>query len=109
MKRTVRVVASPAVATGFRLAGVPAEEASDGGEATALLRRLAERPDCGILLVEQPFLDAVPVEVRADLERRAVPLVVPIPAPAWGEEGRGGEDYIVSLLQRAIGYRVRIR
>lgn len=109
MKGTVRVVASPAVAAGFRLAGVPAVEASNGGEATTLLQRMAAMPDCGILLVEQPLLDAVPDEARAELERSAVPLVVPIPAPAWGEEGGGGEDYIVSLLQRAIGYRVRLQ
>lgn len=109
MKGTVRVVATPAVAAGFRLAGVPATEAGDGGEATTVLQRLAAMPDCGILLVEQPLLDGVPGEARAELERSAVPLVVPIPAPAWGEEARGGEDYIIALLQRAIGYRVRLQ
>lgn len=109
MKGTVRVVATPAVAVGFRLAGVPAIEAGDGGEATRLLQRLAAMPDCGILLVEQPLLDRVAEEVRAELERSAVPLVVPIPAPSWGEEGGGGEDHIMSLLQRAVGYRVRLQ
>lgn len=109
MKGTVRVVASPAVAAGFRLAGVRATEAGDGGEATTVLQHLAAMPDCGILLVEQSLLDGVPGEARAELERSAVPLVVPIPAPAWGEEGRGGEDYIIALLQRAIGYRVRLQ
>lgn len=109
MNGKVRVIASPAVATGFRLGGVPADEASDASEASVLLQRLVALPDCGILLVEQPLLDAVPIEMRAELERRAVPLIVPIPAPVWGAEAGGGEDYIVSLLQRAIGYRVRLQ
>ncbi|ODT04387.1 MAG: hypothetical protein ABS52_04945 [Gemmatimonadetes bacterium SCN 70-22] len=109
MRGTVHAVASPAVATGFRLAGVPATEAEDGVAATAVLQRLAAMHDCGILLVEQSLLAGIPDEARAGLERSAVPLVVPVPAPSWGEEARGGEDYILALLQRAIGYRVRLQ
>jgi vacuolar-type H+-ATPase subunit F/Vma7 len=46
---------------------------------------------------------------RREVERRAVPIVVPVPAPEW-EAGRGAaEDIILELLRRAIGYRVRLR
>lgn len=109
MTGAVRVLASPAVAAGFRLAGLAAVGAAPGTEAATQVQRLAGDPTCGILLVEQPLLDALPGDLRDDLERRPLPLLVPIPPPAWEEGATGAEDYILDLLQRAIGYRVRLQ
>lgn len=108
MKGTVRVLASPAVATGFRLAGLDAMPVGDPADTAMALQRVTGS-EVGILLVEQQLLDRVPAGVRAELERSALPLVVPIPTPTWDARGRGAEDYILDLLQRAIGYRVRLQ
>jgi vacuolar-type H+-ATPase subunit F/Vma7 len=108
VKATIRVLASPAVAAGFRLAGVPATDVVDSADVTTQLQRVAAS-DVGILLVEQSLFDRVPATVRAELERSALPLLVPIPSPMWEETVHGAEDYILDMLQRAIGYRVRLQ
>jgi vacuolar-type H+-ATPase subunit F/Vma7 len=105
----VRVIASPAVATGFRLAGLTADAVSNPRDAADRLIACAADPSLGILLVEQPLLDAVPDVVRRTLERRAIPILVPIPVPAWASPASGAESFILELLRRAIGYRVRLQ
>lgn len=106
---TLRTIAGPSLAAGFRLAGVPVDEAADAREAAAILERLMERPETGVVLLEQEWFDALPEPQRRDLERRPVPIVVPIPRLQWAEGRGGAEEYILDLLQRAIGYRVRLQ
>lgn len=105
----VRVVASPAVAAGFRLAGLAVDDADSPRDAERALRDEAARPDAGVVLVQQSLYDALTAEARRELERRALPILVPIPDPAWPEERRRPEDYILDLLRRAIGYRVKLQ
>jgi hypothetical protein len=38
-----------------------------------------------------------------------VPIVVPFPAPLWDAAPSEPAEYILQLLQRAIGYRVRLQ
>ena len=109
MKTVVRVLCRPDVAAGFALAGLRAVPA--GGAAAAVLRlgELTGEPDTGVLLVEERLHDALPVELRRRLARRALPMVVPFPGPAWAERGEGAEAYVIELLRQVIGYRVRLR
>jgi vacuolar-type H+-ATPase subunit F/Vma7 len=109
VSHTVRVLASPALAPGFRLAGLLVDEVADRNDAGERLLFAAAQPHTGILLVEQALLDAVPEQTRHEVERRAVPILVPVPAPAWLGGPSGAEDYILELLRRAIGYRVRLQ
>jgi vacuolar-type H+-ATPase subunit F/Vma7 len=105
----VRAVTGPALAAGFRLSGIAADEVPDADAAAARVGALGARGDVGIILVEQRLLDDMGDAARREVERRAVPIVVPVPAPEW-EAGRGAaEDIILELLRRAIGYRVRLR
>ncbi len=108
MKASIRVLASPAIAAGFRLAGLGATDVPDGSDLTAQLQR-AVTPEVGVLLVEDSLLERVPPATRAELERSALPLLVPIPTANWAEAAPRGEDYILDMLQRAIGYRVRLQ
>ena len=104
MSWRVRVLASPGTAAGFRLAGLTVDEVPDPREAGQRLALAAAQPELGILLVEQALLDAI----RRAAERRAVPILVPIPKPAWGSAKSDAEGFILELLRRAIGYRVRL-
>ena len=54
------------------------------------------------------FYDALPDDVRLELGRRPLPMVVPFPGPQWGGR-REAEAYIVELLRQVIGYRVRLK
>lgn len=109
MSYRVRAVASPALAAGLRLAGLPTDDAETADLAMARVAALVEDPELGILLIEQPLFDDFPPVVRQALEARALPIVVPVPRAAWGAAAGRAEAYILDLLRRAIGYRVRLQ
>lgn len=109
MKWNVRAVATPALASGFRLAGIAAEAVPDAAAAALRLGALAADPGLGILLVEERLLDAIPEATRREVERRPVPIIVPVPTPRWGEPHTDAESLILELLRRAIGYRVKLK
>ncbi|HEU4563171.1 MAG TPA: V-type ATP synthase subunit F [Gemmatimonadaceae bacterium] len=109
MRGDLRVVARPELAAGFRLAGLRVEEVATPAEGAARIEALAARPDAGILLVEEELLRALPRAVREALARRQTPIIVPVPRPSWAERPAAAEAYILEILQRAIGYRVRLQ
>lgn len=109
MKGTVRAVASPASASGYRLAGVPTDAVSRDDDIGRLLLARVGEPGLGILIVEQRLLESAPPSVRRDIERRPVPIIVPVPSPEPGRPPADAEGLIVELLRRAIGYRVKLK
>ena len=109
MSYLVRVLCRPEVAAGFDLAGVQALEAQTAEDGVARLRELLARPEVGVVLVEEAFHDRLPDDVRRQLGRKALPMVVPFPSPAWEERPEAAESYIVELLRQVIGYRVRLK
>lgn len=107
MSPSVRVVCRPAVAPGFALTGLVVDQAEAGPEAATMLAILLARKDVGVVLVEEALFQALPEEARRRADRSAAPVVVPFPSPAW-EAAPAAEQYVVELLRRAIGYRVRL-
>jgi vacuolar-type H+-ATPase subunit F/Vma7 len=105
----IRIVARPAACAGFSLAGLPTVEVTAAADAAAVIGALAERPDLAVLLVEQDLLDALADPERRALMDRPSPIVVPFPGPAWDERAAAPDAYVLELLRRAIGYRVRLR
>ena len=109
MSLAVQVLCRAEAAPGFALAGLAPQPAATAAEGAQRLLELLDRPGVGVLLVEEPFYDALPEESRRLLGRRTLPMVVPFPAPAWAERAAGPEAYILEILRQAIGYRVRLR
>ena len=106
--RTCRVIADSDSAVGFRLAGVEAAAASGPQEAERLLREWIEEGGCSLIIVAQRFLDAFSETTRRRLERLSLPIVVPLPlSPAWERE-ESSDEYVLSLIRRAIGFQMRI-
>lgn len=108
MSYRVDVLCRPEVAAGFALAGLRPREASDSADGIARLRDLLGDPEAGVVLVEESFYDALPDDVRREVGRRPLPMVVPFPGPQW-EARPEAEAYIVELLRQVIGYRVRLK
>ncbi|HEX2451791.1 MAG TPA: V-type ATP synthase subunit F [Gemmatimonadales bacterium] len=108
MSYSVRVLCRPAVAAGFRLAGLAPLEADDAEEGGRRLAALLEAPDVGVVLVEEPFYAALPDAARRRLARQSLPMVVPFPGPEWLPPREGAEAFIAELLRQAIGYRVKL-
>jgi vacuolar-type H+-ATPase subunit F/Vma7 len=109
MRGVVRVVARPGIATGFALAGLPVTEMAADREAGARVATLARDERTALLLVEDTLMRLLSDDDRLELAKRAVPIVVPFPAPLWDETPGEPAEYILALLQRAIGYRVRLQ
>ncbi len=108
MSYTVRVLARPAVATGFRLAGLQSLETASPADGARQLAALLDEPNLGVVLVEADIFDALSEEVRHELARRPLPMVVPFPVPSWEPTVEGPDAFIADLLRQAIGYRVKL-
>lgn len=108
MTHSLRVVCRPAIAEGFSLAGIHAVPAEDAVEAAAVLKGLLDRPELGVLFVEDQLYQGLSDSLRENLERRPLPVIVPFPGPRR-EERPSAEDVLVETLRRAIGYRLRLR
>jgi vacuolar-type H+-ATPase subunit F/Vma7 len=102
------VIASSGLSAGFGLAGVRVVEAASGQDAAREIARVADAPDAGVVIIEEPLYREIPEDVRRGFTRSPVPVVIPVPGPDWASEVTAHE-YIVEILRRAIGYRVRLQ
>ena len=109
MSYSVQVVCSPEVASGFALAGLPTLGVATAEEANDRVKGLLSRPDVGVILLDARLHGALSSDLRRELTRRAVPILVPFPGPSWAPRPEGPDAYIIELLRQAIGYHVRLR
>ena len=105
--RLVRILCDPVVAPGFEIASLrPRVTTADGAEAA--LDEMAREPNTGVILVQSDLYEAAAGPTVRRLERQALPVLLPFPGPRW-KARPSPEEYVVELLRRAIGYRVRLR
>jgi vacuolar-type H+-ATPase subunit F/Vma7 len=95
--------------TGLALAGVPVIEAESRAEAVARLDEIVKQPDVGVVVAPQVVVRALSDSTKRRLESQSVPIVLSMPSADWGESAEPLSNEILDLLQRAIGYRVRLR
>jgi len=105
----VRVLCRPEIGTGFALAGLHPTDVAATEDGAAPLRDLLATPDVGVVLMEERLYDRLPEDLRRQLGKRPLPMVVPFPGPEWGARAETPEAYIVELLRQVIGYRVRLK
>ncbi|HEY7480508.1 MAG TPA: V-type ATP synthase subunit F [Gemmatimonadales bacterium] len=108
MSHTARVLCQPELAAGFELAGLQVHEASSTDQAAERLGALLSQDEIGVLLVDERLHRGLSEELRRELARRPLPMVVPFPGPSWAEQ-RDPDAYVLELLRQAIGYRVRLK
>ena len=106
--KRLAVITSPGLSAGFALAGVPVVEAADGRDAASRIQRAVEEMNAGVVIIDEPLYADLPEDFRRALNRSATPVVIPVPGPDWAE-GASAHEYIVEILRRAIGYRVRLQ
>ena len=107
----LRVVAlgPPEMAAGFALCAMPAESAKSIDAGVARLSELLSADDVGVVLADERFVEGLPDVVRRRVMRRSAPVLVPVPRPMWRAGPSEVGAYILDLLQRAVGYRMRLR
>lgn len=102
----VQVLCEPPLRSGFALAGVDAVTATPA-DAERSIDTLAASPDIGLLLVQESLLAALPGPRRRALEQQDLPIIIPFPGPSR-PPGEDAATYIAEILQRAVGYRLRL-
>lgn len=95
----------PDVQLGFSLAGIRAQHCSPA-ELVQAVRELMQEEQVGIIAVEERLLDHNSSEALPLLEKTWPGLLIVLPAPGTGEVAR--EDYAMQLINKAIGYHVRL-
>jgi vacuolar-type H+-ATPase subunit F/Vma7 len=107
-QRRLVVIASSDSSAGFALTGVPVFEATDGEDAARQLEQSVEEMNAGVVIIDESLYRDLPEELQRSLRRSTLPVVIPVPGPDWTAESTA-HDYIVDILRRAIGYRVRLQ
>ena len=102
------VITSPQSSAGFALAGVPVFQEVDGPSAARRIETLSSESGVGVVMIEEALHRDLPEEFQRTLSHSASPVVIPIPGPSWTAESTA-HDYIVEILRRAIGYRVKLQ
>src|SRR3989304_3091454 len=88
-----KVVTRPGEGLGFRMAGAAVEGGEEGG----------------VVAGEEELLERVPEALLQKVGREGVPVLLPFTFPRRWEEGGRGEEYVATLIRRAIGYPVKIQ
>lgn len=104
----IAVVARPEVSLGFAIAGVSVHHETDGRGASERLEALAQDGEMGVVMIEEALYRDMPDDYRRTRRHEGLPVVIPVPSPDWLESSKAHE-YIVDILRRAIGYRVRLQ
>lgn len=108
MSRHVGVLASPSVGLGFRLAGLAPRVVESPAAAARMLEHMTDEGRWGVILVQEELMpETPPVGLRRSTT--GVPILVPFPGPTRELGPGAAERYVADLLQRAVGYRVRLR
>ena len=100
------VVTDKDTASGFRLAGVDAFEASGPEDARNIITSLVHKDDTGIIAVDEEYLSLLDEKLREKLEKLPRPIIIPMPSRSKALDRR---SYIERLLRKAIGYNVVMR
>lgn len=103
------VITYPDTSLGFSLAGVEVKEVEEGGDITAVLNDIIKTGEYGLLVVEEKFLAKVDEGVLKRIRKTGIPVIVPIDTPISWQTETEMESYIARLIQRAIGYQVKIK
>ncbi len=102
------VLATPGTSAGFALAGVHIVEIADRADTLAEVSRLIDAAEAEVVIIEESLYQDLSPEARRGFGRLTQPVIIPVPGPNWSEESNARE-YIVDILRRAIGYRVRLQ
>lgn len=103
----VVVLCEPRAAPGFLLAGLDVRRGRDGAAAAEALAELRRDVGDAVVLVQDALYAGL--DARRLRREEGTLVIVPFPDPAWEEEPSAAEAYLVEMLRRAVGYRVRLR
>jgi vacuolar-type H+-ATPase subunit F/Vma7 len=105
-KGQIAFITTRDAAHGFRLAGMSHYDATRD-DIEAVLLKVINQTDAGLVIIEESLMRGIP-ESRLDaIEQRWSGMILALPTPV--RPGVELEDYVARLIQRAIGYHMRLK
>ncbi|MGD0280975.1 MAG: V-type ATP synthase subunit F [Dissulfurispiraceae bacterium] len=104
MKKVV-FITTPDAKHGFNLAGVT-QLTVDLEGAEALLKEVITEPEIGLVVLDERLIKGIGEEKLQEIEQEWHGILLVLPAPE--SPGIAREDYTAKLMQRVIGYHLRL-
>ena len=97
--------------SGLALTAIEVQSVPNAAAARDALLRAVESQDHGIVIVEERFTSEFDAKTEALIADTNVPLIVSLPAEMkWRDtEEAPQDDYVASLVRRAVGYQLNIQ
>ncbi len=108
----IAVITDGDTALGFRLAGVDAFDVSSDRDAEVLIERFLRNREYEIVAYSEEYLPLLSDSLKKRVEESTLPVFISVPSvmsSREGGEGKREEEYIARVLQRALGFYVKIR
>ena len=102
------VVTDPESAPAFLLGGLEVRQPPADEDAEGVILDCLGDPEVGLIAVNERYMELLDPETRARLETSILPAVIPFPDLRDVVTGYG-EEHVSRIIQRAIGYRIRLR
>jgi len=93
---------------GFTLAGVDVHEASSREDGQRRLAEELSNDQMGVILIDETYLEELSRNLQRKVDESTVPLVVSIPIITKWEYVHDQNERFERIIQRAIGYRIKL-
>ena len=104
MKKVV-FITLPDAKHGFSLAGVTQFTIAGEG-AEALLKEVITQTEIGLVILDERLIKSIGADKLQEIEQGSHGILLTLPAPE--SPGVTREDYTAQLMQRVIGYHLRL-
>ncbi|HEY3489522.1 MAG TPA: V-type ATP synthase subunit F [Candidatus Deferrimicrobiaceae bacterium] len=94
---------------GFRLAGIATRAVSTPAELACCAEGLLSDPGAQVVLVDETLFRQLPEPAQRRIEGNERPVFVAVPSAGRAAGAARPEEIVTRLMQRAIGYQIRIR
>ena len=94
---------------GFRLAGIESQLTESVADLVSSVESLMRDPNVDIILLDQEMYREISEQARKRIEYSISPIIVPIPTVKILSGKAPTEEYLARLIQRAVGYQIKIR
>ena len=103
------VITNPALAPGFRLAGIEVIAAESVQAARDALARVMDEPEAGIIAMDAPYFAALDYATARRIDELVKPVVVSLPVGVYALPEQRRSRQIAELIRRAIGIRITFK
>lgn len=105
----IAIVTDSDTGLGFGLTGIDVYGLPSPADAEKCIGGFLGNREYGIVAYSEDFRERLPESLRKKVDESRVPIFVAVPSIKSWKEGEAGEEYIARVLQRALGFYVKIR